>query len=80
MSGKTALDDRKGLREAIEAVEAGEADVIVTAYFDRLVRSLKVQAEVVQRVERAGGKVLTLPLPSPAVPSRARCHPHEWFA
>jgi site-specific DNA recombinase len=60
VSGKTALDERKGLREAIEAVEAGEADVIVAAYFDRLVRSLKVQAEVVQRVERAGGKVLAV--------------------
>lgn len=60
VSGRTALDDRKGLREAIEAVEAGEADVIVAAYFDRLVRSLKVQAEVVQRVERAGGKVLAV--------------------
>lgn len=60
VSGRTALDDRKGLREAIEAVEAGEAEVIVAAYFDRLVRSLKVQAEVVQRVERAGGKVLAV--------------------
>jgi DNA invertase Pin-like site-specific DNA recombinase len=60
VSGKTSLDDRKGLREAIEAVEAGEADVIVAAYFDRLVRSLKVQAELVQRVERAGGKVLAV--------------------
>ncbi len=60
VSGKTSLEDRKGLREAIEAVEAGEADVIVAAYFDRLVRSLKVQAELVQRVERAGGKVLAV--------------------
>ncbi len=60
VSGRTALADRKGLREAIEAIEAGEADVIVAAYFDRLVRSLKVQAELVQRVERAGGKVLAV--------------------
>jgi DNA invertase Pin-like site-specific DNA recombinase/PHD/YefM family antitoxin component YafN of YafNO toxin-antitoxin module len=60
VSGKTSLEDRKGLREAIEAVEAGDADVIVAAYFDRLVRSLKVQAELVQRVERAGGKVLAV--------------------
>lgn len=60
VSGRTALDDRKGLREAIEAIEAGEADVIVAAYFDRLVRSVKIQAEIVQRVERAGGKVLAV--------------------
>jgi site-specific DNA recombinase len=59
-SGKASLDERDRLREAVEAVEAGEADVIVAAYFDRLVRSLKVQAEVVQRVERAGGKVLAV--------------------
>lgn len=60
VSGKTRLEDRPGLREAIEGVERGEADVIVAAYFDRLVRSLKVQAELVQRVERAGGKVLAV--------------------
>lgn len=60
VSGGTALAERTGLREAIEAVEAGEAEVIVAAYFDRLVRSLKVQAELVQRVERAGGQVLAV--------------------
>src|SRR2546430_2734637 len=56
VSGGTDLENRTGLREAIEAVEAGEAAVIVAAYFDRLVRSLRVQAELVQRVERAGGQ------------------------
>ena len=44
----------------MEAIEARRADVIVVAYFDRLVRSIKVQAEIVDRVERAGGNVLTL--------------------
>jgi hypothetical protein len=34
--------------------------VIVVAYFDRLVRSLKVQAEVVERIERAGGAILAV--------------------
>ncbi len=43
---------RDGLRTAVEAVEAGKADVIVAAYFDRLVRSLRVQDELVSRVER----------------------------
>jgi site-specific DNA recombinase len=32
----------------------------VVAYFDRLVRSLAVQAEVVDRVERAGGAILAV--------------------
>ncbi len=60
VSGGTPLADRAGLRAAIEAVEAGEADVIVAAYFDRLVRSLRVQDELVSRVERAGGQVLAV--------------------
>jgi DNA invertase Pin-like site-specific DNA recombinase len=60
VSGGTALEERTGLRQAVEAIEAGEADVIVAAYFDRLVRSLKVQGEVVQRIERAGGQVLAV--------------------
>lgn len=60
VSGGTPLAKRKGLLAAVEAVEAGEADVVVAAYFDRLARSLKVQAELVERVEKAGGKVLAL--------------------
>jgi hypothetical protein len=38
-------------------VESGAAEVIVAAYFDRLVRSLATQAELLKRVEAAGGKV-----------------------
>ena len=41
-------------------VEAGQADHIVVAYFDRLVRSLKVQLEVIERVEKAGGEIFAL--------------------
>lgn len=59
VSGGTELEDRTVLREAVEASEA-DVIVIVAAYFDRLVRSLKVQSEVVQRVERAGGQVLAV--------------------
>lgn len=60
ISGGLALDKRHGLREAIEAVEAGQVQVVVVAYFDRLFRSIRVQAEVVSRVEAAGGEVLAL--------------------
>lgn len=60
VSGGTPLERRHGLRQAVEAVEAGEADVVMVAYFDRLVRSLRVQDEVVSRVERAGGRVVAL--------------------
>lgn len=57
---KRGTTAKPGLLQAVEAIERGEAEVLVAAYFDRLFRSLKVQAEVVERVERAGGKVLAL--------------------
>lgn len=60
VSGGAPLAHRRGLRRAVEAVEAGRADVVMVAYFDRLARSLKVQNEVVDRVEDAGGAVQTL--------------------
>ena len=60
VSGGTPLEDRAGLRRAVEAIEAGDADVLVAAYFDRLVRSLRVQDELVSRVEAAGGQVLAV--------------------
>lgn len=58
VSGGTELMRRPGLSQALASIEAGQADVIVVAYFDRLFRSLKVQAELLERVEAAGGKVL----------------------
>ena len=60
VSGKLPLSKRPGLLAAIEMIEAGEADQLVVAYFDRLVRSLKVQLEVIERVERAGGEIFAL--------------------
>jgi DNA invertase Pin-like site-specific DNA recombinase len=60
VSGGTPLADRAGLRRAVEAVEDGEAQVIVAAYFDRLVRSLDVQSELVRRVEKVNGEVLAV--------------------
>lgn len=60
VSGQRPLARRPGLSAAVAALEAGQADVIVVAYFDRLVRSVKIQAEVAERVEKAGGDILTL--------------------
>jgi DNA invertase Pin-like site-specific DNA recombinase len=60
VSGGTPLEERVGMRDAVEAVEAGEAQVIVAAYFDRLFRSLEVQSVILRRVEAAGGQVLAL--------------------
>ena len=62
VSGGTPLERRPGLRRAVELVEAQKADAIVVAYVDRLVRSVAVQLELVERVERAGGTILTLDL------------------
>ena len=45
VSGGAPLAKRAGLRRAVELVEAGEADVVVVAYFDRLVRSLACSAK-----------------------------------
>lgn len=60
VSGGAPLAKRPGLLRAVELIETGEAEVIVAAYFDRLVRSLSVQAEVVARVEQAGGAILAV--------------------
>ena len=60
VSGGKSLDGRPGLSAAVAAIEAGAADVIAAAYFDRLFRSLPTQAEVIDRVERAGGQVLAV--------------------
>jgi DNA invertase Pin-like site-specific DNA recombinase len=60
VSGGAPLERRPGLSQAIAMIEAGDADVVVVAYFDRLVRSLAVQAEIVSRVEAAGGGILAV--------------------
>jgi site-specific DNA recombinase len=60
VSGGAPLKRRPGLRQAVEMVEAKQADVVVVAYFDRLVRSLQVQHEILERVEKAGGAVIAL--------------------
>lgn len=60
VSGGRTLEDRPGLSQAVAAIEAGEAEVIAAAYFDRLFRSLTTQAEVVERVEAAGGQVIAV--------------------
>jgi DNA invertase Pin-like site-specific DNA recombinase len=60
VSGGAELENRPGLTAALESLEAGNADVIVVAYFDRLFRSTKIQAQVLERIEKAGGRVFAL--------------------
>jgi DNA invertase Pin-like site-specific DNA recombinase len=60
VSGQKPLEKRPGLKRAVDDVESGRAQIVVTAYFDRFVRSTKTQAEVVERIEAANGRMLTL--------------------
>lgn len=60
VSGGADLSGRPELLRAVEAIESGDAELIVVAYFDRFFRSLTVQHEVVARVEAAGGELLAL--------------------
>ena len=60
VSGGKPLEKRPGLLRSIEAIEAGEADVIAVAYYTRLARNLRVKEEVISRVEAAGGSVLAV--------------------
>src|SRR3974390_1105742 len=54
VSGKLPLSKRPGLLAAIEMIEAGRADQLVVAYFDRLGRSLQGQLGGVERGGRGG--------------------------
>src|SRR3954470_11215578 len=55
VSANWPRDRRTGLSAAVAMVEPGEADVVIVARFDRMVRNVKVQAEITARVEAKGG-------------------------
>src|SRR4051794_5992498 len=54
VSGSRALEDRPGLLAAVKMIEDDEADIIVTAFFDRTWRNLVTQNETIERVGKAG--------------------------
>lgn len=60
VSANWELDRRTGLSAAVAMVEAGEADVILVARFDRMVRNTRVQAEITKRVEDKGGDLYAI--------------------
>lgn len=62
VSGGLPLEDRPALHKAVLAVEAGDADVIMAPALDRLVRNRRVQDEIRDRVQAAGGRLVTLDL------------------
>ena len=53
VSGTRPLAKRPGLSRAVAGIENGHADLIVVAYFDRLLRSMKVKVELVERLPAA---------------------------
>src|SRR5262245_12162223 len=55
VSGRKPLEKRPGLKEAVTRIEHGEGQVLVAAYFDRLVRNTAVKREIVERCEAATG-------------------------
>jgi site-specific DNA recombinase len=50
--------ERPGIQRAIEAIERGEASAIVAAKLDRIARSVVDLHRIIERVERAGGRLI----------------------
>lgn len=60
VSGGTHWPKRPGAREAIEAIERGEADILVCSKLDRLSRSLLDFADILDRSQRKGWRLSLL--------------------
>lgn len=56
-SGSNGLEDRVGLAEALAALKAGEASILVVYRMDRLARDLILQETLVQRLRDQGTPV-----------------------
>lgn len=50
--------EREGLQAALEMIERGEATVLVAAKLSRLARSTRGSLEIIERVSKAGGRVI----------------------
>jgi DNA invertase Pin-like site-specific DNA recombinase len=58
-SGRSTIDERPGLLEALEWLNSGRADGILAPNMDRLARELTVQEAVMSYVWALGGRVFT---------------------
>jgi len=58
-SGKSTLDERDGLMDAVQWIADGRADGILAPNLDRLARELTVQEAVLAYVWALGGRVFT---------------------
>ncbi|MFT4086313.1 MAG: recombinase family protein [Gordonia sp. (in: high G+C Gram-positive bacteria)] len=62
ISGAKGLDKRPGLAAAVDAIEAGEAAGLLAAKLDRVSRSVKNSAELMERARAAGWQLVTCDL------------------
>jgi DNA invertase Pin-like site-specific DNA recombinase len=60
ISGSKGVERRPGLAAAIEAIEDGKAAVLMVAKTDRVARGLRTLLDVIDRVERANGGVVSV--------------------
>lgn len=58
ISGSKAVSARPGLTAAVEAIEAGQASILLVHKSDRAARSLRTLLDLIDRVERAGGAIV----------------------
>ena len=59
VSGKTPLEDRTGLLEAVAQVAVLEADALIVAKLDRLTRDTLIQLTVERALARKGARVIS---------------------
>lgn len=59
ISGRRGVD-RPGFTAALEAIERGEAEVLVVAKLDRIARSIVTFHEALARVEAVGGRMVSV--------------------
>lgn len=62
VSGSNGIDTRRGLLEALNAIEDRQADGLIVARLDRLARNLTVQEGTLAKVWNLGGTVFSVDL------------------
>lgn len=60
ISGSKDVAQRPGLGYALDLIESGHASILLVAKTDRLARGLRTLLDVIDRVERAGGAVVSV--------------------
>jgi len=72
ISGSNGFDARHGLADALARIERHEASILVVHRLDRLARKLYVQLTVIERLEKAGARVVSTSEPDVDGPDELR--------